>query len=680
MTPTAPFRADINALRALAVGIVVLYHFKFPGFKGGFLGVDIFFVISGYLMTKIIVGDMLKGSFRYGSFVAMRMARIWPALIGLVLALLLLGAALLPPSDYADLWRQSWAAVLFYSNVFFSEGVGYFNFGPDERWLLHTWSLSVEWQFYLVYPLLLMAVQRLGGAGRADAAVLARRCLWTIGAVAAASLAYGIWATRAEQVAAFFSLFTRIWEMLCGGVVYLCAPRLQAVATATRNRVQALAFASLLVTALVAGLNGWEHQWPGAWAILPVLLTALALACGEGTTGVVRRVIDHRLIQCLGLWSYSIYLWHWPIVVALNFAEMQPTLAPFMKYLKIGGMLASVLLGYLSYGWIEQRFRWRKQHPARQRGAVAAAGGVALAAVSAFAVVHSEGWLSRAGAEQALYRAYAEQKAMPLIPVACQNSRVGKADLQVCSLHEAQDGPRILVYGDSHAQHLYAWFGANTRARVDFLTSSGCPPVPGYNRRGPRIHCDEYMEKAIRRAQSPHYDTVVVAGNWSGVMNLCRVERGACTADDGPAAEKARALASANLAAWQALARQGKQVIVVDQSPMSRFNVLTTAMRRRFLGLPPVTTFDDIQAAPNPGREHLDQIFQRVEPHERIVRVSLRPELCTGADCRIFDDPAGLPIMVDRSHFAPWWIEQNGKALQRYIGAGGVVVAGDAVR
>ena len=664
------FRADINALRALAVGLVVLYHFKFPGFKGGFLGVDIFFVISGYLMTQIIVGEMLKGGFRYISFVAMRVARIWPALIGLVLVLLLLGAVLLPPSDYEDLGRQAWAAVLFYSNVFFNGGIGYFSFGPDERWLLHTWSLSVEWQFYLVYPLLLMAVHRsFGGRGVAvDGAALTWRLLWTVAAVTVLSLGYSIWATRVDQVAAFFSLWARIWEMLCGGIVYLSASRLRAISLAARNRLQTLAFAALMVTALVAGIDGWEAQWPGAWAGLPVLFTALALACGEGTTGVVRRLIDNGFVQRVGLWSYSIYLWHWPVVIALNFAEMQPTLAPHMKYLKLAGMLASLLLGYLSYAFIEQRLRWRKERPLRQRSVVVAGGGVALAACCAWAVVQTDGWLARTGAEQGLYRAYGEQKAMPLMPVACQNASVTRSALTTCSLHAESDGPRILVYGDSHAQHLYAWFEANTRARVDFLTSSGCPPVPGYNRSGARMHCDAYMQEAIRLAQLPQYATIVAAGNWSGVMNLCRVQGGRCMAHEGSAAEKAQALAAANLSAWRALAQQRKQVIVVDQSPMSRFNVLTTSMRRRFLGLPPVLTFDDIQAWPNPGRDHLDEIFRRIEPLERIVRVSLRPEFCTGADCRIFDDPAQLPIMVDRSHFAPWWIQKNGKVLQKYLG------------
>lgn len=205
-------------------------------------------------------------------------------------------------------------------------------------------------------------------------------------------------------------------------------------------------------------------------------------------------------------------------------------------------------------------------------------------------------------------------------------------------------------------------------AHVDFITSSGCPPVPGHNRQGPRFHCDAYMAEAMRLAQSPQYATVVAAGNWSGVMNLCRVEGSGCAAHQGSAAEKAQALANANLSAWRALAQQGKQVIVVDQSPMARFNVLTTAMRRRYLGLPPVLTFADTQAGPNPGRDHLDEIFRRVEPQERIVRVSLRPEFCDGADCRIFDDPAQLPIMVDRSHFAPWWIQQNGKALHQVLG------------
>ena len=209
----ADFRADINGLRAIAVLAVVLFHFGVAGFSGGFVGVDVFFVISGYLMTRIILAPLAEQRFSVLRFYLARARRIFPALAVLGALMLAYGWFQLSPVDYKTLTKHAGASLLFISNHTYWKESGYFDVDAHEKWLLHTWSLSVEWQFYLLYPLLIVAVHRLirrpGGVAGA---------LW---AVFLASLAWSAWLAFANPSKAFFLLPTRAWEMLAGGLIFL---------------------------------------------------------------------------------------------------------------------------------------------------------------------------------------------------------------------------------------------------------------------------------------------------------------------------------------------------------------------------------------------------------------------------------------------------------------------------
>lgn len=213
--PAVNFRKDINGLRAWAVVAVVLFHFGVPGFAGGFVGVDIFFVISGFLMTNILIKKLEnpQQKFSVWDFYLARAERIAPALLVLCIALLALGWFLLPPQDYRSLGMHTLTSVLFASNIQYWREAGYFDAASHDKWLLHTWSLSVEWQFYLVLPLLLWGVWRLW-PGRCNAAQVHILLLL-------ASLALLVWLTSQKPEAAFFLLPTRAWEMLAGALAVL---------------------------------------------------------------------------------------------------------------------------------------------------------------------------------------------------------------------------------------------------------------------------------------------------------------------------------------------------------------------------------------------------------------------------------------------------------------------------
>jgi peptidoglycan/LPS O-acetylase OafA/YrhL len=326
------FRSDINGLRAWAVVAVVLYHFSVPGFGGGFVGVDVFFVISGLLMTGIVVGGLERGKFSIFGFYMARARRIVPALLALCAVLLSLAWWLLPVADYKALGAQTVASVAFLSNVKFWLEAGYFDVSSHDKWMLHTWSLAVEWQFYLMLPLVLALIWKLR-PGRLP-------IIWAVATMLLVSYALSVALTPMKPTGSFFMLPTRAWEMLAGGLVYLLATRL------TLNSLQRRAIEAIGLVLMLGCIAGFDAStaWPGWRAMLPVLASMMVLLVALPSSIWTSNIAA----QWLGTRSYSLYLWHWPLVVALRYLDMQgEPLAVF------AGLALTALLGHLSYIWVE---------------------------------------------------------------------------------------------------------------------------------------------------------------------------------------------------------------------------------------------------------------------------------------------------------------------------------------
>ena len=364
MIKASDFRLDINGLRAWAVLAVVLYHFSVPGFQGGFVGVDVFFVISGYLMTRIISQGLERGSFGFGQFYLSRAKRIVPALLVLCTTLLAAGWFLLLPADYRELAKETLAATLFVSNLKFIEDTGYFDVAAHEKWLLHSWSLSVEWQFYLLLPLLFAGIwyfRKHRQALRVTTVLVALASfLWSIGV--------SDWA----PTSAFYSLTSRAWEMLAGALVFLISDSVRP-SESWAKKAELLGFA-LIIFAIVA--FDANTPWPGAWAAVPVFGAVLVLWAAR------QRSIWTALpiAQWFGKTSYSLYLWHWPIVVALVYLGEKANF-----WAMACGIGASVFLGWVSWRWIEETTR-NLQWPASKwlLSFVIALGSVAGATISIY--------------------------------------------------------------------------------------------------------------------------------------------------------------------------------------------------------------------------------------------------------------------------------------------------------
>lgn len=339
------YRAEIDGLRAIAVIPVILFHAGAPGFAGGYVGVDIFFVISGYLITSIIMNDVERQRFSLVDFYERRARRIMPAL-GVVVACSTLAAYLLMPPNYLTQYAQSVVAVmLFAANVYFYLTTNYFATEADEKPLLHTWSLGVEEQFYLFFPLVIMALVPLG-----------RRALYAgMIALVLASLAFAhVLLARGEFAANFFLIFSRAWELVLGALVALLpASRL------TRNaRVnQLLSAAGLLAIVYAISVFDVNTPFPSVYALVPVLGACLLVMYARPGTWAWQ-LLSQRVLVSIGLISYSLYLWHQPLFSFLRFkwiGEPSPLLFA-------GAIALTFVLAYLSWKYVEQRFRNRSRY------------------------------------------------------------------------------------------------------------------------------------------------------------------------------------------------------------------------------------------------------------------------------------------------------------------------------
>jgi peptidoglycan/LPS O-acetylase OafA/YrhL len=326
------FREDINGLRAWAVIGVLLFHFSLIGLPGGFAGVDVFFVISGYLMTAIIVNGHEKGSFSIWKFYMSRIRRIIPALLVVIAVLLILGWFYLPTIDYKSLGEQSYFGMTFLSNIHYWRSSGYFDSASHEKWLLHTWSLAVEAQFYVLYPLFIALVWKFWKSLKAvNIAIVV---------LFVSSLILNLYISNIKPSAAFYLLPTRCWELASGGLVFL-AIKYNLFSNSLKNIGYWLGWILIIGSFSFISVH---LVWPSYWAILPVLGTSLVMLANKDNVVFTNNYVT----QWIGDRSYSLYLWHWPIVVALYFSGLQNNWTWV-----IGGFGLSILLAQMSYRFVE---------------------------------------------------------------------------------------------------------------------------------------------------------------------------------------------------------------------------------------------------------------------------------------------------------------------------------------
>ena len=484
-------RPEIDGLRAIAVVPVILFHAGLGVFPGGYVGVDVFFVISGFLITGLLLDDLDAGRYSLGRFYERRARRILPALLVVVAATLPLAFAVMLPGQFRDLSESVVSVVLFLSNLYFLSQIDYF--APDAALqpLLHTWSLAVEGQFYLVFPPLLAVLWR-GGRSRT---------IWVLAAVALGSLVLADWAGRENAARGFYFTGTRIWELLAGSLAAIVQH-----GRAVRGRdLPAVAGLAMIVAAMVAFDAGTPV--PGLAALLPVLGTVAVLCFATAGTRTAR-LLSWPPLVAIGLVSYSAYLWHHPLFAA---ARLYHVAEPPM-WVMLGLSALSLVLAALTWRLVEQPFRRRGGPLLPRRGqvlgasvmAIAVLGGIGLAGQRTNGFEPMWRWLYPDAARITDVIAVAQTAHLPQDDGACRfNVEVpDDATFQRVLDCAGQHGPGVAVLGDSHATDLFGIVaGRGDRRFVAGFARPACRPTAAVQ---------DCQYDAVTRFLTAHPDTFAV--------------------------------------------------------------------------------------------------------------------------------------------------------------------------
>jgi len=517
------FRLDINALRALSVVAVAGYHFQMPGFAGGFVGVDVFFVITGYLMTSKVLTDLALDRFSFRHFSFMRFRRIYPALAALVVSSIVAGWFVTLPREYVKHLLQALSALTFVSNFAFDSDNGYFAMAAQTKPLLHTWSLSVEWQFYIWMPLIVAPMWRWASTSKSSisAVTLAFQVLTVL------SLAWCLWESHADALgSSFFSLRARAWEPLSGGIIAAMEMKRWSRSVAESRWLQnaMIARAGWLLVAVCVIYPLPDSRWPSILTTLPVLGAIMIVSARQWNEK--GSVLGIAAVQRLGDWSYSIYLWHWPIwVFTLSWLSLRGYSVDITQKMLMA--ITSVALGFMSYRYVEQPIRQRLNFWNPRR--LLAASGITFALLSGYvAVAALNGGLEKRLPDYLLPAELARRTNTPRDECFRNANSTRQASEADCSFGGAAAAgqPLAILWGDSFAnQYLEPVSAAALANGIHGIiaTQSACRPFlydPARNS-ADRQPCRDFNGNTLSFVLNHREPIIVIlGGNWANALEV----------------------------------------------------------------------------------------------------------------------------------------------------------------
>src|SRR5512132_795041 len=497
ITPEIPYRPDVDGLRAVAVLSVIAFHAFPKAIAGGFIGVDIFFVISGYLISSLILSGLKSGSFSFIDFYARRARRIFPALTVVLIFVWGLGWLALDPTQFAALGKHIVAGAAFAANIVTYFEVGYFDAPASTKPLLHLWSLGVEEQFYLIFPILIVLVWR------------HRSATLILGVIAVASFALNVVTVRYSPSFAFFLPLTRFWEFLAGtllaydSVKFGWTARFEANARRD-NAASAIGMLMILVGIFIISAEGY----PGWWALLPVIGTALMIWAGQHAW-INRKILANQKLVYIGLISYPLYLWHWPLLVIGKtiVADYSP-LNLHLRTTTIVAVALSFVLSWLTYEFVERPIRTRRFSIGLRWVGGACAASLAAVGLVGGITLRTDGFPGR-------------------YPTEIQALLAPAAILDWPPTHEKKNsaGPLVIAYGDSNAQHLIPGFTVlqNERTfRVKLMQWVHCPPLDDV-KSSEVENCQKQLIAPEEEFTRLKPDIVVIGALWSRYKHIERL-------------------------------------------------------------------------------------------------------------------------------------------------------------
>jgi peptidoglycan/LPS O-acetylase OafA/YrhL len=600
-------RADIDGLRAVAIVPVLLFHAGISQVPGGFSGVDVFFVISGYLITGLILDDIAKGQFSIAHFYERRVRRILPALFFLLIFTSIAAYALLMPDDAREFGRSLFATMLFSSNVLFAKQTGYFQAPAEMKPLLHTWSLAVEEQFYILYPLFLFLITR----------YLRKRYVIVLLSTLGLSLAFSIWDVHWHRSVAFYSSAARAWELLVGGILAI------RIIPALRQRIMAdiLGLLGLLLLVFSFLFLSGSLPFPGANALYPAIGTALIIYSGTSHETIASRVLSTKPLVFIGLISYSLYLWHWVLIVFYRYYSLHP----LGGWSRLALISIAAVIATLSWKFVENPFRGRRRLVQSRNVLFAgAATGSVMFILFAGVLFLTHGLPARL-----------DKKVLGLL--ASKNDYWARRDAcmdRICRIGDDRATPTFILWGDSHAGAIAPAFEqiATANGVSGFVAfSPACAPLLGlkrYDEDDPE-KCTRFNRSVLNLIESSHIRNVFLHARWGLYAEGSRYgqEWGGpvlLTGDRNPQQDYAK-FASLFVSTVEELKRVNANIIVVSSVPEVRLDVPTSLARAAVTGRSSavVTPYSEFMARQGRTFSLLSQVVQKydvrlVYPHRLI--------------------------------------------------------------
>lgn len=635
----ANYRLDIDGLRAVAVTPVVFYHAGAPAFPGGYVGVDVFFVISGFLIAGIISREIAEKRFSIVNFYERRARRILPALFLVVAATLSAGWLTSWPGNFEEIAESALATIFFSSNFYFWETTDYFATASEYRPLLHTWSLAVEEQFYIFFPLFLVLMARMPRS----ALVICSSVIF------AASLVASVVSTQSMPVAAFYLAPARTWELFLG--VFLALNMIPSWSNQLLRELAACIGIFLILISVVSYDS--TTSFPGLAAVVPCLGTALVVQAGrgDGPETMVSRLLSLRVLVFIGLISYSLYLWHWVVLaLARSFLET-PDLPPDWSFFCVA---ISVVLAAISWRFVERPFRVKAT--VSRAGVFRFSGGVAALLVClAVSILAADGYPGRISSK-ALAALAGEQDVEP-----GRKKCMGlKADARHCVIGSDHTKPSGMLLGDSHAVAIMSAVDlALEQENLSAFVASyrACPPLLGVTRVGndTSAECSRFIAYTLAfiDANRDSLDYVILSARWplNATGERAPDEPGdpvrLASISDDYQLSNSRAFEIGLGAFVERVTATGVDVIILGGVPEIGWNVPRSLALAEFrdVELPDAPTLEDL------GSRHFEaeQILTKVAEKENVSFIPIAPLLCD-PDCQVFDGPK--PLYVDDDHLS----------------------------
>lgn len=641
---TIQYRADIDGLRAIAVLAVVLFHLSPSLLSGGFVGVDIFFVISGYLITSILRKDISNHEFSLLKFWERRVRRIVPALFVVVFTSLLAGWFLFLPHDYERLSRQALSVAVFASNILFYMQSGYFDTGNETKPLLHTWSLSVEEQFYLFFPLGLFLVTKFVPGYLKS--ILCAAFIF--------SLSLSIYGVHTFSTATFYLLPTRMWELLLGALItFFPAKRTLSKCYSEAGSVLG---AGLIFFSIFAYSK--ETIFPGEAALIPCLGAALLLWSGSTYNPGVCRILGLTPFVFIGKVSYSWYLWHWPVLVFYKYYFSQTYELSDIAVL----LLSTFLISVLSWKYIETPFRALQVSRAYVFSVFAV---VTLATIAFSVFIQFQRGSPGRFEPSVLAYANAQNDKNPNQELCNRPSLDSLRQDKICATFaQAEIAPRFILWGDSHADAIApAFYALSRQHHINgyIATYDGCPPILNLEQKGrdSSFYCRQFNEEVLRLIERNQIKKIFLVSAWGNWMFNPRLYAAAGDNDhrhESVPKEMNGDVFSGLDETVRLLVRKGLQVYVMQTIPTAEFDPpRELALDAAFIGREsghafiPLTSYIKTRGP----IEMLSQLY-----HENTGVTFLDPMgyLCNDQVCNISKD--GRSLYYNGGHLSVFGAEQ----------------------